>query len=80
MGSEVADPRVCRVDAAGWTGGLCGASRSPSTSATGGSGAVRPDGLERWMGGDAFFLNKEIIADKSRQRQPPDIKESGYPG
>lgn len=50
------------------------ASGSSSTSTKGGSGVVRVDGLESWMGGDAFLLNKDITADEPRQRRPLEIR------
>ena len=37
------------------------------SSATGGRGVVRVDGLESWMGEDSLFLNKEIMTDKTHQ-------------
>jgi len=71
MGSETAGP---------WAGGLYEASGSSSISATGVSGVVRFDGLERRIGEDIFLLNKEITADKLRQRRPLGIKVSDYLG
>ena len=61
--SGTIDPWAGEVGVAGCDEGLFGTSGSSSTSTTGGSGVTRVDGLESWMGGDAF-LNKEITADK----------------
>jgi len=67
MDSGAAGPWVGEGSIAGWTGGSWRTSRSSSTSATGGSGVGRVDGLKSCMGGGAFFLNKEITADKQLQ-------------
>jgi hypothetical protein len=79
MGSETVGPRAC-IDAGGWAGGLYEASGSSSTSVTGGSGVVWSDGLERWMGDDIFFLNKDIIADKPASASTIGDKRIGLPG
>jgi len=67
MDSATAGPRVGEATMAGCIERSWGASGSSSTSATGGRGVVRVDGLESWIGGDAFLLNKEIIAGKRCQ-------------
>ena len=71
MGSETAGP---------WAGGLYEASGSSSTSATGGSGVVLFDGLERRMGEDIFLLNKDITADKPASAPTTGDKSIGLPG
>jgi len=58
---------VGEIAVADWTEWLWGSSGSSLTSATGGRGVVRVDGVESWMGGDALLLNKDIMADKRCQ-------------
>ena len=79
MDSETAGPWVC-IDAGCWVEWLYEASGSSSTSATGGSGVVRVDGLERWMGEGVFFLNKEITADKPASASTTRDQSIGLPG
>ena len=80
MDSATAGPCVGEAAVVGWIEGLWGTSGSSSTSATGGRGGVRVDGLESWIGGDAFLLNKEIITDKRISADSLGIKGSIYPG
>jgi len=80
MGSATAGPWVGEAAVGGWTEGLWGTPGSSSTSATGGRGVVRVDGLESWMGGDAFLLNKEMMAYKRCQCRSLGMKGSGYLG
>ena len=56
------------------------ASGSSSTSAARGRGALPSDGLERWMGGDVFLLNRYITADKSASASATGDKSIGLPG
>lgn len=68
------------VGVTSWTEGLYCASGSSSAPSTGGSGVVRVDGLESWIGGDTFFLNKEIIAGELRQHQLLGRMKQGHLG